>query len=460
MLEGPSEPNVVCCDSTHTSYDATGNQKIEQPAVGNRTTTTWNYENQPTQYRLPTGSPVTMTYNSDNRRVTSQQSTTTTKFVWDRPTDAYLTELNAANAVQAVYTNEPQPYGSVISQRRGTTSHTLHADALGTIRLLATSAQASSDTYLYDAWGNLITSSGTTVNPFRWVGRYGYYMDSSTGLVYVRARMYQPSAARWMSAFPQGLVLSRLGINNAAIVSIVTVQNVAFNKHDRPRRGLLMYLPAYAFALTATKQHCIVDLYCADLTAGVEHCGIEVTDANGTSYYHVVSPNAGVLGDDTCDVKDTGPNRINTPTGIGPWRLVDKWEDATGALCKCVHDTAALIRSKKLPYFPVPANKTSRDGQSCKTESTCNSNYTTHCIMNKCGISSTTSTGRLTPGWDHRMKKCHTWRRPSIFSMICGGECQCAEGGWSYIDTEWCGDAPIGDPPGGIFGQDPNVVVS
>jgi YD repeat-containing protein len=50
-------------------YDPNGNQQIEIPAAGNRTTTTWNYENQPTQYRLPSGGRVTMQYNGDNRRV-------------------------------------------------------------------------------------------------------------------------------------------------------------------------------------------------------------------------------------------------------------------------------------------------------------------------------------------------------------------------------------------------------
>jgi len=187
---------------TTFAYDLTGNQRIEQPPTGNRTTTTWNYENQPAQYLLPTGSPVTMTYNGDNRRVISQQATTTTKFVWDSTTDAYLSELDGANAVQAVYTNEPQLYGSVVSQRRSSTSHWLHADALGTTRRLTSSTQTTTDSYLLDAWGNPITSSGTTVNPFRWVGRYGYYQDSSTGLVYVRARMYQPTVARWISLDP------------------------------------------------------------------------------------------------------------------------------------------------------------------------------------------------------------------------------------------------------------------
>ncbi|MEI7702864.1 MAG: RHS repeat-associated core domain-containing protein, partial [Planctomycetia bacterium] len=45
-------------------------------------------------------------------------------------------------------------------------------------------------------------STGTTVNPFRWVGKYGYYTDNGTGQVYVRARMYQPTVARWVSADP------------------------------------------------------------------------------------------------------------------------------------------------------------------------------------------------------------------------------------------------------------------
>ena len=54
-------------------YDANGNQQIEQSAIGNRTTTTWNFENQPTLYRLPAGSRVTMIYNGDNRRVRIQE---------------------------------------------------------------------------------------------------------------------------------------------------------------------------------------------------------------------------------------------------------------------------------------------------------------------------------------------------------------------------------------------------
>ncbi|MBL8820597.1 MAG: RHS repeat-associated core domain-containing protein [Planctomyces sp.] len=130
----------------------------------------------------------------------------TTTFVWDPVNDCVISELDGTGATQAVYTNEPQQYGGVLSQRRGSTSSFLHADALGTTRLLTSTAGATTDTYLFDAWGNPVSSTGSTVNPFRWVGRYGYYTDLATGLVYVRARVYTPSLQQWCSRDPAGFV--------------------------------------------------------------------------------------------------------------------------------------------------------------------------------------------------------------------------------------------------------------
>jgi RHS repeat-associated protein len=130
----------------------------------------------------------------------------TTTFVWDPVFDCVTHELDENNAVKAVYNNEPQQYGGVLSQRRGTTTSTYHADALGSTRFLTDSSGNVTDTYLNDAWGNSVASTGTTVNPFKWVGKYGYYTDDSTGQLYVRARMYQPTLARWRSVDPAGYV--------------------------------------------------------------------------------------------------------------------------------------------------------------------------------------------------------------------------------------------------------------
>jgi uncharacterized protein RhaS with RHS repeats len=59
-------------DSTgRTSYifDAAGNQQLTLDPVGNLTTVTWNFENQPVLYQFPIGTRATYMYNADNRRV-------------------------------------------------------------------------------------------------------------------------------------------------------------------------------------------------------------------------------------------------------------------------------------------------------------------------------------------------------------------------------------------------------
>ena len=139
-----------------------------------------------------------------------------TIFVWDAVNDCVMSELDGSGAVQVTYTNEPRQYGGVISQRRGTTTSTYHADALGTTRALTDNSGNVTDTYLNDAWGNSVAATGTTVNPFRWVGKYGYYTDDSTEQVYVRARMYQPTTARWASVDPGFKIPSAWGFNYSA----------------------------------------------------------------------------------------------------------------------------------------------------------------------------------------------------------------------------------------------------
>ena len=85
-----------------------------------------------------------------------------TTFVWDPGFDCVTHELDETNAVKAVYHTEPQQYGGVLSQRRGDTSHYHHHDALGSTRFLTDSSGNVTDTYLNDAWGNSVASTGST----------------------------------------------------------------------------------------------------------------------------------------------------------------------------------------------------------------------------------------------------------------------------------------------------------
>jgi RHS repeat-associated protein len=67
---------------------------------------------------------------------------------------------------------------------------------------LTSSAGAVTDEYLFDSFGNVLSGSGGTTNPFQFVGRLGYYADADTGAYYVRARIYDPRSARFVSKDP------------------------------------------------------------------------------------------------------------------------------------------------------------------------------------------------------------------------------------------------------------------
>jgi RHS repeat-associated protein len=197
--------------TTTYTYDQAGNLSLVESPTGDRTTTTWDDQNRQTTVTQPDNTVTTCTYKSDGLRHSKEDTAGLTNFLWDD--QRYLADQRPAvagtddqNEIQAVYTNEPQQYGNLISQyRKGPTIWTpsyYQYDALGSTRALTDDIGDATDTYLYDAWGNEIDVTGSTLNPFRWVGDVGYYWDGGTGTFYIRARVYEPVRGRWMSQDP------------------------------------------------------------------------------------------------------------------------------------------------------------------------------------------------------------------------------------------------------------------
>ncbi len=58
---------------TTYTFDPNGNQQIERAPSGERTTTIWDFENQPRGMLLPSESRITYTYNAEFRRVESDE---------------------------------------------------------------------------------------------------------------------------------------------------------------------------------------------------------------------------------------------------------------------------------------------------------------------------------------------------------------------------------------------------
>jgi RHS repeat-associated protein len=80
-----------------------------------------------------------------------------------------------------------------------------HFDTLGSAAALTDLSQVITDSYTYKAFGDVATSTGTTVNPYQWVGKQGYYADPETGLLSLRRRTYDKSQSRFLSEDPLGL---------------------------------------------------------------------------------------------------------------------------------------------------------------------------------------------------------------------------------------------------------------
>ena len=81
----------------------------------------------------------------------------------------------------------------------------LQGDVVKLIHYIPGFEYESVATYEYDAWGNIVSSSGrlAEINPLRY---RGYYYDNETGFYYLQSRYYDPANRRFINA--DGLISS------------------------------------------------------------------------------------------------------------------------------------------------------------------------------------------------------------------------------------------------------------
>ena len=75
----------------------------------------------------------------------------------------------------------------------------LQGDVVKLIHYIPGFEYESVATYEYDAWGNILSSSGklAEINPLRY---RGYYYDNETGFYYLQSRYYNPAIHRWINS--------------------------------------------------------------------------------------------------------------------------------------------------------------------------------------------------------------------------------------------------------------------
>ena len=149
------------------------------------------------------GTLHTMTYNDDGQRVGKLIDTTTSKFIYDL--GELHNETNEADNSRVVYTNSlHDQFGNLITQFRQTQSSYFEQDALGSVVSMVDSSELEKNSYVYRAFGQIESSSETLLNDITYVGKLGYFDESSLGLYLLRARYYDPVTGRFLSRDPIG----------------------------------------------------------------------------------------------------------------------------------------------------------------------------------------------------------------------------------------------------------------
>ena len=113
----------------------------------------------------------------------------------------------------------------------------LQGDVVKLIHYIPGFEYESVATYEYDAWGNIVSSSGrlAEINPLRY---RGYYYDNETGFYYLQSRYYNPANRRFINADSyastgQGFVGTNMFAycNNSPVFLVDSYGNMAGKSH-------------------------------------------------------------------------------------------------------------------------------------------------------------------------------------------------------------------------------------
>ena len=108
---------------------------------------------------------------------------------------------SSATILDFIYDNQGLPFALNYSTNNGSSFTTYYyvLNLQGDVVKLVDGGGTSVASYAYDAWGNILSSSGSKaeINPLRY---RGYYYDTETGFYYVSSRYYDPEIGRWINA--------------------------------------------------------------------------------------------------------------------------------------------------------------------------------------------------------------------------------------------------------------------
>jgi RHS repeat-associated protein len=171
------------------TYDSNGNQL----SLGSGESFYYDAKNQTSSITPSGGSTQVAVYtDADQQNRTSFGSTTEQNGLLGLYSDT-------TGGVTTYYTHLPS--GQTVGETIGSTAYYYLTDLQGSVVGVSDVNGNVQDTYSYDPYGNLLSSTGTVANPWRYDD--GYY-DTTTGLYKFGERYYSPTTMRWTQLDPSG----------------------------------------------------------------------------------------------------------------------------------------------------------------------------------------------------------------------------------------------------------------
>ena len=204
-LGTPTDTVTYAYDSTWkdklTSYDG---QAITYDEIGNPLsyrgyTLSW----QGKRLQSLSGNNTTASYTYDEQGVRSSKTVNGVATTFSYNGSLLMAQVQGSGASQVKQLFSYDANSDVISVNyNGTEYYYLRNGQNDVVGLMDASGNRVVE-YTYDAWGKLISTTGTLAtslgadNPFRY---RGYYYDTETGLYYLMTRYYDPEVCRFISA--------------------------------------------------------------------------------------------------------------------------------------------------------------------------------------------------------------------------------------------------------------------
>ena len=139
----------------------------------------------------------TNTYNADGIRTKRTNGTNTYSYIYN---GGRLSQMTVDGTVMNFAYDAS---GTPMAVTYGGATYYYATNIQGDVVAILNASGTAVVTYTYDAWGNILTTTGTlastlgTHNPLRY---RGYVYDQETGLYYLQSRYYNPEMGRFLSA--------------------------------------------------------------------------------------------------------------------------------------------------------------------------------------------------------------------------------------------------------------------